>query len=207
MRNILRVSGYLALGLLLAASCQKTRPTPRAGEEAKDKPKQEQKADGETVNQSFTGLAALGRSLECDWSFTLPSSSAVSVGKVWTAGGKSRSQVQLGSTGGEVNGIFKDGKVYTWTQLSAGIPPIAFTFDATATGTAASLTEEQKAKAAEYQKNANYRCKAWTPDSAKFELPAGINFSGSLNIQNMAKDILKNAADLKDIKAKLPAGY
>jgi len=166
----------------------------------------------ENVKGSLMDVIKLGKSVKCTGSYSSADGNMEMT--VYAAGKKSYSEMIISTQEG---GTFKtysimDGEwMYSWTDME-GMPEEAAAFMSMATKMKVSDMEELAAdmpnaddykagaqeKTQAFQKEFDYKCKAWIPDNSKFTPPSDIEFS---DITQSMKDLKESmeSGDLKDI--------
>ncbi len=170
----------------------------------------------ENIKGSIMDVLKLGKSVKCTGSYSNEDGSMEMT--VYAAGKKSYSEMIMGTKEG---GTFKtysivDGEwMYTWTDME-DMPEEAAMMMSMATKMKVSDMEElskdmpnagdqqaaNQEKSQAFQKEFDYKCKAWIPDNSKFTPPSDIEFT---DITQSMKD-LKESMDSGDLKDMMEAG-
>jgi hypothetical protein len=159
------VGGYFSL-----KSRTQTAQAPGTGTNTNTQTPQSQTAGP----QSITDLFAAGKSQQC--TFADDTSGAVTNGTIYVGGGKMRGDFMANANGTNVSShMISDGTTaYTWMEgQSTGYKVIMSTGQGGAT---------QNSAAADANRKLDYKCSSWSVDSAKFNLPAGVNFTDTASM-------------------------
>lgn len=130
-----------------------------------------QQESQEMSSGSLAALAARGGSWKCDVSQTSGTDSTN--GTVYVSGGKVRGDFtsKTASAGAVESHMISDGaSVYVWSSMM----PTGIKMKATQN---APTDQPQGSQQDFYNQNYDYKCAAWTEDSAQFTLPTGITFN------------------------------
>lgn len=122
---------------------------------------------------AFGQLVAQGGSYECTVNQYV--GETVSQGTVYTSGTLVRGEFNSKANGLDINTslIVRDGYTYTWTSMA---PKMGFKAKVVASGEANPNQQTSGTINWNADQIGDYDCKDWTPDMAKFDLPAGVNF-------------------------------
>lgn len=124
---------------------------------------------GQVSRQSLRSLLTLGGNQNCEFTDVETGSS----GQVYISGGKMRSDIttQVQGTSMAAHTISDGQTIYVWTEGQTD--GFKMTLDATQPTGAPS---DPASKNVDLDRQVDYECNTWSPDSSLFTLPAGIEF-------------------------------
>ena len=128
---------------------------------------------------SLPKLVARGDALECHWRVQSDApESPFNAGKLWTMGDMGRSTINATVNGVpiEATAIYKDNAAYTWMTFNADKKGFRFS-QSKLEGLDRSLTTQQIQQADQVRREMIFNCRAWNPETEKFELPADVTFN------------------------------
>ena len=197
MKKITIILTILLIPLFLTGCTKKDSPSET--EPVSGVSKEEVKEEGalESFKGSLMDLLNTGRSVKCTAKY-------VDVGggyeaTTYVSGKNSYSEYILDVEGEKVESysIINGDWMYTWGDMLDGGSKMNMSEMEKMAEEMGQDIEENKKKAAQYQKEFDYKCRPWIADSSKFQPPADVEFT---DMTQMFRDI-KESMDNMDIDA------